>query len=162
VKADQLKAMIEPAVETLGYELVDVELRVGRGRGLVRLFIDHGDGITLDDCERVSRQVSGVLDVEDPIGGEYDLEVSSPGLDRKLLTPAHFDRFVGEEISVRLRRGIDGRRRFRGRLLGRRGDEIDMQVDGEAHVLPLADVDVARLVPDFSQAASGRRRSGTG
>ena len=86
--------LLEPSVVSLGYELVDLELNMSRGHGLVRVFIDADEGITLEDCEKVSHQISGVLDVEDPIAVDYRLEVSSPGLDRKLVKPEHFDRFA--------------------------------------------------------------------
>lgn len=138
---------IEPLVESLGYELVDVECRIGGRDGVLRIFIDAADGITLDDCERVSRQVSAWLDVEDPIPGQYRLEISSPGLDRILRTPVHFERFVGEEIKVELAQALEGRRRFRGRLEALDGEEILVNVDGVAWRLPLNMIEQARLVP---------------
>lgn len=144
-----LMELLEPAVATLGFEVADLEVHVGRGGGYLRLFIDGPDGVTVEDCEAVSRQVSSVLDVADPISGEYRLEVSSPGLDRRLAKPAHFDRFVGAEVAVRLRRQIEGRRRLRGRLMGRQGETIEMRVDEANLSIPLAEVEVARLVPDL-------------
>ena len=113
---EELGKLLEPTVERLGYELIDLELRLGGRQGMVRLFIDKPDGIDLDDCERVSRAVSALLDVEDPVPGNYNLEVSSPGLDRKLTKVEHFQRFVGETLKVELRFPIAGRRRFRGTL----------------------------------------------
>jgi ribosome maturation factor RimP len=98
-----LLELLEAEVRGLGYELVDLDLRVG-GDGLLRLYIDSEDGITLDDCERVSHQVSGLLDVEDPIPGHYTLEVSSPGVNRPLRTPGHFRRFEGERAKIELAR----------------------------------------------------------
>src|SRR5262245_57723288 len=98
--------LLEPAVASLGFELADLELHISRGRGLLRIFIDSDEGVTVDDCEAVSRQVSSVLDVADPIAGGYSLEVSSPGLDRRLVKPVHFDRFAGAEVQVKLRRLI--------------------------------------------------------
>lgn len=138
--------LLEPTVNALGYELIDLDLRTGRN-GLVRLFIDREPAVTLTDCEYVSRQIGDLLDVEDPLPGEYVLEVSSPGADRRLRTPAHFAAAVGAEIRVELRRPLEGRRRFRGALT--RADEatIDMHVDGTDWRLPLADVSSARLVP---------------
>ncbi|MCC5861212.1 MAG: ribosome maturation factor RimP [Gammaproteobacteria bacterium] len=140
-------ARLEPLVESLGYELVDVECRVGGRDGVLRVFIDAEDGITLEDCERVSRQVSAWLDVEDPIPGQYRLEVSSPGLDRVLRTPAHFAHFSGEEIKVELAQPLEGRKRFRGRLEALDGEVIVVQVDGVLWRLPLAMIEHARLVP---------------
>lgn len=145
----QLIALLEPAVEALGYELADLEANFSGRRGTLRLFIDGPNAIGLTDCEAVSRQVSGVLDVEDPIRGDYDLEVSSPGLDRKLTKPAHFDRFAGQAVKGRLKQMIDGRRRFTGTLLGREGDLIAFRVDGTEIRVPLEDLEVVRLVPEF-------------
>lgn len=149
-KRQELMALVEPVVNGMGYELSDLELRIGRGRGLLRLFIDNEQGVNLTDCEAVSRQVSGVLDVEDPIAGQYSLEVSSPGMDRRLVKPAHFDRFAGSDVDVRLRRLIEGRRRVKGQLLGRDGEVITIS-EGPAQIrVPLAEIESARLVPDLS------------
>ena len=154
--------MLEPVVTALGYELYDLELQVGHGRGVLRLFIDCDSGIGLEDCERVSRQVSAVLDVEDPVPGGYDLEVSSPGLDRKLVKPEHFDRFAGNEVSVRLWKPVDGQRRFRGRLLRRDDSSIELQLDGRRLLLPMEEIAMARLVPVLDNAGSGRGSGKTG
>jgi ribosome maturation factor RimP len=144
---DELANFLEPAVERLGYELVDLEVRLGGKGGLVRLYIDKPDGIDLDDCEKVSLAVSAVLDVEDPVPGNYNLEVSSPGLDRKLTKVEHFQRFEGETVKVQLRFPIEGRRRFRGTLLSSDDENIVVEVDGESFSLPLKTIDTARLVP---------------
>lgn len=138
--------MLEPTVNGLGYELIDLDFRLGGG-GLVRLFIDKDPAVTLDDCEHVSRQVGDLLDVEDPLPAGYVLEVSSPGLDRRLRTPEHFAAVVGAEIRVELKRAIEGRRKFRGALIGADADTIEMNVDGTKWQLPLAELSVARLVP---------------
>lgn len=151
VSREQLIGLLEPAIEALGYELADLELSLGHGRGLVRLFIDSEDGITLDDCERVSHQVSGVLDVEDPIASDYNLEVSSPGADRKLVKAEHFDRFAGSVVKVRLKRLINGRRRIKGQLLGRDDETIQVRLDGKDLSIAMQDIDVARLVPDWNE-----------
>ena len=149
VTRQALMDLLEPVVANLGFELADLELHLSRGRGLVRLFIDAAAGVTVDDCETVSRQVSSVLDVADPMPGGYSLEVSSPGLDRRLAKPEHFDRFAGSEVQVRLRRLIDGRRRLQGTLMARNGETIEVR-SGEAVIrIPLAEVDVVRLVPDL-------------
>ena len=139
--------LLEPTVERLGYELVDLEVRLGSGNGLVRVFIDKPDGVDLDDCEKVSLAVSALLDVEDPVPGNYNLEVSSPGLDRKLTKPEHFQRFAGEAVKVQMRFPIEGRRRFRGTLVSSDDENIVVEVDGESHSLPLKTIDTARLVP---------------
>ncbi len=145
---DELATLLEPTVVRLGYELSDLELRLGGKGGLVRVFIDKPEGIGLEDCERVSEAVSALLDVEDPVPGHYDLEVSSPGLDRKLTKVEHFQRFTGDIVKVKTRFPIEGRRRFRGKLVSVDEDRILVEVDGESHTLELATIDTARLVPD--------------
>lgn len=143
-----LTALIEPVVESLGYELVLLQLAGGDGEQIVRLYIDHVEGIGVGDCARVSREVSALMDVEDPISGHYTLEVSSPGLDRPLVKPEHFDAFVGWEVKIRLVDSIEGRKRYRGQLMARSDDTIEIHVDGETHNFALRDIDTARLVPE--------------
>ena len=144
---DELSELLVPTVESLGYELSDLEVKAGNRDGVLRLFIDKPDGIELQDCETVSRAVSALLDVEDPFPGHYALEVSSPGLDRKLTKVEHFQRFAGEVVKVQMRFPIEGRRRFRGTLVSSDDENIVVEVDGEPHSLPLATIDTARLVP---------------
>jgi ribosome maturation factor RimP len=146
--SDELLKVLEPTVERLGYELADLEVRLGGKGGLLRITIDKPEGIALDDCEKVSHAVSALLDVEDPMAGEYNLEVSSPGLDRKLTKVEHFQRFEGETVKITMRFPIEGRRRFRGKLLSSDDQNIVVEVDGESHSVPLATLDTARLVPD--------------
>jgi ribosome maturation factor RimP len=147
VSDEKMLALLEPVIESLGYELVDVECRVAARDGMLRVFIDAELGITLADCEIVSRQISAWLDVEDPIPGQYRLEVSSPGLDRVLRTQTHFERFVGEEVKVELRQALEGRRRYRGKLQAAQEGKIVVNVDGVAYELPLNMIETARLVP---------------
>ena len=144
---DALIKLVEPTIERLGYELTNLELKLGGRDGLVRIFIDKEGGIDIDDCEAVSRQVSAILDVEDPLPGNYTLEVSSPGLDRALTKPAHFQRFMGEDVRIKLRFPLDGRRNFRGALKCADDEHIEVEVDGESHSLPLTTIESARLVP---------------
>ena len=144
---DELRKLLDPAIERLGYEVSDLEARLGGKDGIVRIFIDHPDGIGLEDCEKVSRAVSALLDVEAPLPGQYSLEVSSPGLDRKLTKVEHFQRFAGETLKVQTRFPIEGRRRFRGTLVSSDEENIVLEVDGESHSLPLKTIDTARLVP---------------
>jgi len=146
--ADELAVLLEPTVERLGYELSDLEVRLGGKGGLIRIFIDKPEGIGLADCEKVSEAVSALLDVEDPVPGNYNLEVSSPGLDRKLTKVEHFQRFTGEVVKVRTRFPVEGRRRFRGKLMSANEDGIVVEVDGQLHSLALATIDTARLVPE--------------
>ncbi len=148
MNSDELANLIEPTIERLGYELADLEVKLGGKSGVVRVFIDQADGVGLDDCEKVSLAVSALLDVEDPVPGHYDLEVSSPGLDRKLTKPEHFHRFTGEILKVQMRFPIEGRKRFRGTLESSDAENIVVAVDGVSHTLPIATIDTARLVPD--------------
>jgi ribosome maturation factor RimP len=140
-----LLELLEAPVAALGYELIDLDVRTGAG-GLLRLFIDSQDGVTLDDCEAVSRQISALLDVEDPMPGSYVLEVSSPGIDRRLRTARHFRQVVDEEVKIQLVRPHDGRRRFRGRLANVDEQAIAVEVDGRQWRLPIADIATATLV----------------
>ena len=144
---DELASLLGPTIERQGYELSDLETNLGGKGGMVRIFIDHPDGISLDDCEKVSLAVSAMLDIEDPVPGKYNLEVSSPGLDRKLTKVAHFQRFAGEVVKVQMRFPIEGRKRFRGTLVSSDDENIVVEVDGESHSLPMATIDTARLVP---------------
>ena len=141
--------VVEPVVESLGFELVGAEYLVQGGDGLLRVYIDAEGGIDVEDCRRVSHQLSGVLDVEDVIKGHYSLEISSPGLDRPLFGAAHFERFAGSEIKLRLDAPQDGRRKFRGVLVGIQDGDVTLLVDGEEVQVPLASIDKANLVPQF-------------
>lgn len=145
---ERLIGLLEPELEKLGYGLVELEYR-GRGTGgLLRLYIEGPGGTGLADCERVSRRVSAVLDVEDPIPGSYRLEVSSPGADRPLRTAGHFRRFAGQVVKVTLQRPYKGRKRLTGRLLDMDGDTVHMEVEGAEWAFPLADIERARLKPE--------------
>lgn len=145
---DQLGGLLGPVVAGLSYELWEIEYAPRAGGGLLRLYIDSPDGISLDDCEKVSRAVSAVLDEADPIPNEYTLEVSSPGLDRVLRTQAHFVRFAGERVRVEMIAQINGRKRFQGRLRKVGEGEITLETDGGEVTLPIDDIHRARLVPD--------------
>lgn len=142
---ERLIALIEPLIGRLGYELVELEHSAGRGSAVVRLFIDSPEGVGLADCERVSREVSALLDVEDPIPTAYTLEVSSPGFDRLLRTPAHFARFVGSRVLVELNMPREGRRRYTGTLLSADEAGIALEVDGQRVAMPFAEIGKARL-----------------
>ena len=144
---DRLIGLLEPLVEQLGFELVDVEANAGRGSGLLRLYIDSPAGVTVDDCERVSREVSALLDVEDPMPGAFTLEVSSPGFDRVLRKPAHYARFRGERVRVELAEARDGRRRYTGLLVAVGEDGQELEVDGDIVAMNFAAIDRARLAP---------------
>ena len=146
-KLEQLQALLAPVVEALGYQCWGIEF-ISQGRhSLLRVYIDHANGILVDDCEKVSRQLSGVLDVEDPISGEYTLEVSSPGMDRPLFTLEQFAAHVGEQVKIRLRSPYEGRRNFQGVLRGVEGQDVVVQVDDHEYLLPVESVDKANIIP---------------
>jgi ribosome maturation factor RimP len=146
-KEQQLQELLEPTVEALGYELWGVEY-LSQGRHTVlRLYIEREQGITVDDCAAVSEQASSVLDVEDPITGEYTLEVSSPGMDRLLFRLEQYPAYVGEVLEVRLRTAFEGRRKYKGVLKGIEGDEVVVQVDDHEFLLPHSAIDKARIQP---------------
>jgi ribosome maturation factor RimP len=146
---EALIELLEPGIEAMGFELTDIELNISHAHGMLRLFIDKENGISVEDCEAVSRQVSGILDVEDPIAEDYSLEVSSPGLNRKLVKPEHFDRFAGSKVKVTLNRLLDGRRRINGELAGRDGQTIQVKSEDGDISISLADIEIARLVPVY-------------
>ena len=141
----RLIELLEQPVGALGYELVDIDVRVGR-HGLLRIFIDKEGGVNLADCEQVNRQLGAFLDVEDPLPGRYTLEVSSPGFDRPLRTLDHFRRFRDCRAKVHLREPRDSRRTLNGTLLGIRDQSIVMDVDGEIWRLRPTEIASARLV----------------
>lgn len=148
-RSQPIDAVIKPAVEGLGFELVGVAHLSQGQHSLIRIYIDTDDeqGITIDNCADVSRQVSAVLDVEDPISGEYTLEVSSPGIDRPLFSLAHFEKYAGQQVVIRLQVPLNGRRKFKGELVGVEGETVVVTVDGEQYHLPFDDIDRANIVP---------------
>ena len=143
-----LRELLEPVIDAMGYELVMVEL-TGAGSKTLRVYIDSPGGIVLDDCETVSRQVSALLDVEDPISGEYTLEISSPGLDRPLVKLEHFRRAEGSMVRIKMVRSHLGRRNFTGLLKSVSDEWAVVEVDGEEYELAYNDMDRARLVSEF-------------
>jgi ribosome maturation factor RimP len=169
----RLIEIAESVCEGAGYELVDLHYQRGPQGWVVRVYIDNPHGaaralnqaaISFSDCERLSRELSAVLDVEDPIPHSYSLEVSSPGFDRPLRTLDHFRRFLGEQARIALHRSVGGRRNFQGRLLAADEQEIEIEIDGTLHRLPRAEVSSARLVPDWDAKrgsfGTGTRRQG--
>jgi len=151
---EQFIELLEPLVGGLGYELVDVEWAAGARDATLRIYIDlpAADGIRparhigVEDCEQVSREVSALLDVEDPVPGKYSLEVSSPGFDRVLRTPGHFRRFVGSQVRVELTVARDGRRRYTGQLSAVDDAGIELEVEQLPVRLRFAEITKARLV----------------
>lgn len=145
--AAHIEKLISPTIEELGYEVVRVEL-MGEMNPCLQIMADRVDqsAMNVDDCAQISRAVSAIMDVEDPISAAYTLEVSSPGLDRPLVKPAHFERFKGFEIRVEKRGATDEQRRFRGQLLGMSGDNVKLLVKGEEMDIPFADILKAKMV----------------
>jgi len=136
-------------VNALGCELWGLDYLAQGKKSVLRIYIEKEGGVLLEDCEQVSRQISATLDVEDPISGEYTLEVSSPGMDRPLFTLDQFKRYLGETVAVRLRVAFEGRRKFSGVLKGVEDDEIVLEVDNEEYLLPFELLDKANIIPRF-------------
>ena len=145
-KEQELEALLMPTVRALGCEIWGLEYRPRGHNSTLNLYIDSAEGVTIDDCERVSRQVSALLDVEDPIIHSYRLEVSSPGVDRVLFRREQYVANVGEQVDVRLAFPFDGRRRFAGRLAGLEGDDVVVQVEDHEILLPFEQIQRARVV----------------
>lgn len=147
---ERLEELLKPSINALGYELVTIELAGSGGGEVLRIYIDQTDGITVDDCARVSHQVSAVLEVEDPASAAYTLEVSSPGLDRPLVKPDDFKRYVGDKVRVRIYEPVLGRKNFTGKLVSAEKEFVVVEVDNEQYELPYQNIDKARCVPEFS------------
>lgn len=146
----KLKRLLQPVVEALGCQLWGLDLQAGGKTKLLRIYIDRAeDGIGIEDCEKVSRQSSAILDVEEAINGEYILEVSSPGMDRPLYELDHYQQFIGEDISLRLRFPYEGRRNFKGRLTAVDGDEVVVVVADTEFLFPVEGIEKANVVPRF-------------
>jgi len=154
---DRLEALLTPIIDDLGYEFVGLEYSSNPKNRLLRVYIDKPEsGIDVDDCAEVSREISAVMDVEEPITGQYTLEVSSPGIERPLFTAAHFERFVGETAKIQMLAPIDGRRRFKGQIVAVEGDDVRLKVDGQDVVLNVAGMDKAKLAPDLDALLANR------
>ncbi|PAU86373.1 ribosome maturation factor RimP [Pseudomonas sp. WN033] len=148
-KQTELEAMLAPSIEALGYQCWGIEYLSQGKHTLLRVYIEHADGIDVEACATVSRQLSAVLDVEDPITNDYTLEVSSPGMDRPLFKLEQYAAYVGEQAKIRLRTPFDGRRNFQGILRGVEGDEVVIQVDDHEYLLPIDSIDKGNIIPRF-------------
>jgi len=168
---DRLIEIVEPVCEDAGYELVALTYGSDAGRWVVRIFIDllrddssegasEGAGVGFRDCETLSRELSSVLDVSDPVPHQYSLEVSSPGVDRPLRKVSHFQRFIGERAKVRLHAAQDGRKNFQGVLVSANENEIGIEVDGATFLVPPSAVASAKLVPNWDELMAVGKRSG--
>jgi len=149
-KVDEINALVEPVVVGMGFSLWGIEYVRSGKYSTLRIYIDHEDGIGVDHCADVSRQVSAVMDVEDPISTEYTLEVSSPGMDRPLFTLEQYSAFVGEWVEVKLRYAFEGRRNFKGVVIGIEESDVIIAADGEEFLLPIESIDKGRVIPNFS------------
>ncbi len=145
----KLVELLEPRITALGCRLWGIEQPMQGGRSLVRLYIDKETGVTLADCERVSDQVSGLLDVEDLLRGAYILEISSPGLDRPLFTLGQFKEYTGHTARLNLGTRLDGRRKITGKIMGTGDDYVLLNEDGTEYSIPAGSIDYARLVPEL-------------
>lgn len=144
--AADITALLRPTVEAMALELWGVELLPQGKRSMLRVYIDHKDGVTVDDCAKVSHQISGVLDVEEPVAGEYVLEVSSPGMERPLFTLEQYAPYIGATLNVRLNLAFEGRKKFKGQLVAIEGDDVVIRVDDEEYLLPFETIHKANLV----------------
>lgn len=177
-KATDIANLLSPTIQALGLELLGVEYLPSPGGAVLRLYIDvpvetAGDAegeaprmVGIEDCETVSREVSALLDVEDPISGHYTLEVSSPGVDRPLFTPAQFARFAGQDAKIVLKLPQDGRRRLQGRIVVVDGSRIDVELEAKPENLLLSidfdNIEKARLVPDWAALGLVKEKPGKG
>lgn len=148
-KADTVSALCQPVVEGLGFELWGVEYLAQGRHSLLRVYIDHPDGITVDHCAEVSHQLAAVLDVEDPIASAYTLEVSSPGMDRPLFRAEHYQQFAGAWANLKLRFPFEGKRRYKGVIQGLEDDAVVLLVDDHELLLPLEQIEKANILPVF-------------
>ena len=149
ISKNKMRELLEPTIEDLGYELVWIEMANQDKHKILRIYIDAPGGIQVDDCETVSRQISVLLDVEDPMNTEYFLEVSSPGLDRPLVKPDHFKQFLGDQARIIMHTHVLGRRKFTGQMVEADDNAVVVEMDGESFELPYKNMDSARLEPVF-------------
>jgi ribosome maturation factor RimP len=156
LKSVKLTNLLQPLVEDLGYEFVGLDFGSDPKSPALVIYIDKDGGIAVEDCETVSREIAALLDVEDPIPGQYNLEVSSPGLDRPLFTLEQYRRFTGEEVRVSLFAPLEGRRKFKGTILDAQDGRVTLRQDGAEVVLEMSNIAKARLVPDYDNIFSKR------
>jgi ribosome maturation factor RimP len=141
--------LFEPVVNGMGYDLIEIEHFPNPKHGVLRLYIDKEDGVTVDDCSSVSHQISALIDVEEPVSGHFNLEISSPGLDRPLRRLQDFQRFTGSLVKLKTAMPLEGQRNFKGRLLEADEDKIVIETDDEEISLPMSAVEKARIVPEY-------------
>ncbi len=144
----KIREQIEHTINSIGFELMEIECSPNRNGLKIVTFIDHLNGVTLDDCVRASKVIEPILDNEDE-DLSYLLEVSSPGLNRKLITKEHFDRFIGKTIKIKLKEKINNRKNYKGELLTRRGNEIEVMVDNIKSTIDIDSIDICRIIPKY-------------
>ncbi len=152
-----LNELLQPLVEDLGYEFVGIKYNPNPKHSVLRIYIDHENGVGIKDCEMVSRETAALLDVKDPIRSKYNLEVSSPGLDRPLFTPAHYVEFTGEQVQINLFAPQDGRRKFSGPILGAGETSVNIEQDGLEVTLDFDNIAKAKLIPDYEKILAGHK-----
>ena len=152
-----LNELLQPLVEDLGYEFIGLEYNPNPKHSVLRIYIDHENGVGIQDCETVSRETAALLDVKDPIRSHYNLEVSSPGLDRPLFTPAHFSEFTGSEVQINLYAPQDGRRKFSGPILSAGESSVNIEQDGSEVTLEYDNIAKAKLIPDYEKILAGHK-----
>jgi ribosome maturation factor RimP len=157
LSVQKLNELLQPLVKDLGYEFVGLEYNSNPKHSVLRIYIDHENGVGIEDCETVSRETAALLDVKDPIRSHYNLEVSSPGLDRPLFTPAHFSEFTGHEAQINLFAPLDGRRKFSGLILGADETSVRIDQDGSEVTLNFGNIAKAKLIPDYENILAGHR-----
>ena len=157
MSVQKLNEMLQPLVEDLGYEFVGLEYNSNPKHSVLRIYIDSEDGVGIKDCESVSRETAALLDVKNPIKSHYNLEVSSPGLDRPLFTLAHFTEFKGQEVKINLFAPQEDRRKFQGLILDVSETSVNVDQDGTDVALEFSNIAKARLVPDYDSILAGHK-----
>ncbi len=157
MSVQKLNELLQPLVEELGYEFVGLEYNSNPKHAVLRIYIDHDNGVGIEDCEVVSRETAALLDVKDPIRSQYNLEVSSPGLDRPLFTRAHYQAFAGRQAQINLFAPQDGRRKFSGPILSADENSVRIEQDGVEVTLDLDNIAKAKLVPDYEKILAGHK-----
>ena len=152
-----LNELLQPLVEDLGYEFIGIEYNPNPKHSVLRIYIDHENGVGIQDCETVSRETAALLDVKDPIRSHYNLEVSSPGLDRPLFTPAHYSEFTGYEVQINMYAPQDGRRKFSGPILSAGESSVNIEQDGSEVTLEYDNIAKAKLIPDYEKILAGHK-----
>jgi ribosome maturation factor RimP len=157
LSVQKLNELLQPLVEDLGFEFIGLEYNPNPKHSVLRIYIDHENGVGIQDCETVSRETAALLDVKDPIRSHYNLEVSSPGLDRPLFTPAHYSEFTGYEVQINMYAPQDGRRKFSGPILSAGESSVNIEQDGSEVTLEYDNIAKAKLIPDYEKILAGHK-----